>query len=258
MPGSSRRAPAVLAQRHRLDRERRRRRREPGVAAHVHGGRAGVGRLAGEREAPALHAEGPADRGGGQPLALQHRTLLDVQFQVGGQAVAPALSRRDPVEIDSVLRHDLGQPASVRVAQLRHGGRVQGPGDGRTGCGRTAPPPRRRSRRGRRHARAARRRRSAAPPARPSRPARRRASRRRGPSRDESRRRRPPPARRPPARRAGSPTGLPPRRARPSRPRPPPAPPGGTRAPGPTPGSSRRAVRRPARRCAGRARAGRR
>jgi hypothetical protein len=62
--------------------------REPGVAAHRHGGRPSVGCLAGESETETLYALATLDCGDRHAFRLHHWTLLDMELQVGGQAFA--------------------------------------------------------------------------------------------------------------------------------------------------------------------------
>ena len=98
-----------------------------GVAAAVHRRRPGVRGLAAEPEAVALDPGAAADRGGPQALRLEHRPLLDVQLEVGGEPPLAARRLRREIQIDAVLRQHLGEPAALAIAQVPHLGGVEGP-----------------------------------------------------------------------------------------------------------------------------------
>ena len=110
------------------------RRRCHGVAPHVHRRRPHVRSLAAEAHDVALHAVGPEHGRQGQPEALEHGPLLDVQLEIGGRVRHLAARVARPLEVDAVLgehRRQLGargiaQPAEkLRIEVLRHGARAE-------------------------------------------------------------------------------------------------------------------------------------
>ena len=88
------------------------------VAALVHRRRAGVRRLAAERDLVALDAERAEDDAERQVERLEHRALLDVELEVRGRVLElrPRLERA--VEVDAVLAERVRQRDPVGVAPL--------------------------------------------------------------------------------------------------------------------------------------------
>ena len=86
------------------------------VAASVHGRRARVRGLAGERDEVSLDAERPEHDSERQLERLEHRPLLDVQLEVGGRALELAARLERAVELDPVGADRVGKRDPVRVA----------------------------------------------------------------------------------------------------------------------------------------------
>ena len=116
--------PAVLAG-DALERDDGPRGGDAGVGAAVHRRGAGVTGTAGEHRPPALDPEGAEHRAAGQALGLQHRPLLDVQLEVGRQALAPPLPRAAMARSRPRARRRRRERDALGVRQPRGGVQVQ-------------------------------------------------------------------------------------------------------------------------------------
>ena len=65
--------------------------------------------LAAEGEPVPLHTGGAAHRGHGHALAIQHRALLDVELEVGAEALTPPRGGADRAQVHAVLGHHIGR-----------------------------------------------------------------------------------------------------------------------------------------------------
>ena len=124
------------------DLERELRRAGERVAALVHRRRAGMRRLSTPRDAMPLDTEGPEHDSEGKPEALEHRTLLDMQLEVGGGRVELLPRRERRVEIDAVSREGIGKRNSVAVRELAQLVLVRHRACGRARSEEAAPEPR--------------------------------------------------------------------------------------------------------------------
>ena len=89
-----------------------------GVAPLVHRGRAGMGGLAAPDDPVALDAEGAEHRTQRKIHRLQHRSLLDMQLEIGGGILELAVGLESAVEVDSMLVERLWESDAVAVCQL--------------------------------------------------------------------------------------------------------------------------------------------
>jgi hypothetical protein len=74
-----------------------------GIAAVGHGGRAGVGGLAGEGDNVAFDSEGAEDDAHGEVERLEDGALFDVKLKVGGGGGEFVTGIGGPVEVDAVF-----------------------------------------------------------------------------------------------------------------------------------------------------------
>ena len=108
------------------------------VSAHRHRRGPGMRRLAGEDADVALDAAGSQHGGRGLAAALQHRSLLDVQLEVGARAPQPGARLARALELYAVARDDVLEALAVAVAQVPDLAHVERAGTGR-GAEQAAP-----------------------------------------------------------------------------------------------------------------------
>ena len=78
-----------------------------------------------------LHPGGAAHGGHGHALAVEHRSLLDVELEVGAQALTPPGGRAHRAQVHAVLAHHGGDVAAVGVGQAGQRPGIERPGHGR-------------------------------------------------------------------------------------------------------------------------------
>jgi hypothetical protein len=138
MPGRNRAAPTVptppVADGRVADGQRRGRRGQERVPAHVHRGRTRVRRLPAEGHPVAFDADRSGHGADRQALPFQHRPLLNVRLQVslGATDLLPRLVQA--IQVDAVLGDHITEPQPSGIGKLadfghvqrsRHGGRAK-------------------------------------------------------------------------------------------------------------------------------------
>ena len=98
-------------------REREARRAGQRVAPQMHRRRAGVRGLAAKGDLVTLGGEGAGDDSQRQAHRLEHRSLLDVELEVGGGAAQAAAGLEHAVEAHAAARQHVGHRLAVAVAQ---------------------------------------------------------------------------------------------------------------------------------------------
>ena len=88
-----------------------------GIAAHRHRRRANVGSLTSECDDVPLDPEGAENRAQREFETLEHRPLLDVEFEVGGYVAQPVACSERSINVDAVRGQRIGQGDAVAVAQ---------------------------------------------------------------------------------------------------------------------------------------------
>jgi hypothetical protein len=87
-----------------------------GVAALVHGRRAGVRSLAAEGDLVPFHSEGAEDDAKGEVQRLEHGPLLYVELEVGGRPLELSAGVQCVVEVDSLPRERVRERIAVGIA----------------------------------------------------------------------------------------------------------------------------------------------